>query len=71
MNKSPVTDDYPAAMGKFSRISAGNHGHSVFHSGQSCEGATAALSSAELPENRPYRMIRQAADNAPYFTPIE
>jgi len=46
-------------------------GHLVFHSGQFCEGATAALSSAELPEKRPYRTIQQAADDAPYFTQIE
>jgi len=35
------------------------------------EGATAALSSAELPEKRPYRTIQQAADDAPSFTQIE
>jgi len=34
-------------------------------------GATAALSSAELLENLPCRTILQAADDAPYFTPIE
>jgi len=45
--------------------------YSVFHSEHRFEGATAALSSAELPANHPYRTIQQAADDAPSFTPIE
>jgi len=39
--------------------------------GNVVEGATAALTSAELPENRPCRTIQRAADDAPYFTQIE